>query len=66
MLGQAADGDVGGGLAVNRHAARIHSQNRTLPSHADTSSGQNACRYLPTSTFSVSVPVCTEKSMNFW
>lgn len=26
---------------------------------------QNACRYLVTSIFSGSVPVCTEKSMNF-
>ena len=27
---------------------------------------QNACMYLVTSTFSGNVPVCTEKSMNFW
>ena len=27
---------------------------------------QNVCRYFVTSTFSGSVPVCTEKSMNFW
>ena len=26
---------------------------------------QNACKYFVTSTFCSSVPVCTEKSMNF-
>src|SRR5262249_11469881 len=63
MLGQAADGDVGGCRRLGSRLVRSH--HRTLPPRGQ-SIPQNVCRYLLTSTFSVSVPVCTEKSMNFW
>src|SRR5262249_38712224 len=63
MLGQAADGDVGGCRRLGSRLVRSH--HRTLPPQGQ-SIPQKVCRYLLTSTFSVSVPVCTEKSMNFW
>src|SRR5262249_32876648 len=63
MLGQAADGDVGGCRRLGSGLVRSHQ--RTRPPGV-RSIAQNVCRYLLTSTFSVSVPVCTEKSMNFW
>ena len=66
-LAETADGDVGGGSIANGGAASLIPSIRVQSARppARCRPAQNACKYFVTSTFCSSVPVSTEKSINF-